>query len=441
MPITLAYLLASGSIHLWGAVIAIAAVGIIVFVIANPYIMFSFFYPLCYIVGQVPLPVGDSTISMERTLVVLGGAGIAIGIFLTRRLRLLRLPRFVAPGLLLWGGAYLLSLSVHPSEKGALLVFGFVQKAVLGYIAYICLSDSKRLQLAASMFLYASLLASFVTLYAYVEMGNLQFIRESSFLMVDESIGTAIFRGLARGGAGNTMAVWIALLFLMQSQGTRRYLWGTLVVWFFFLSLFALRREVLFTLPLGMAVMFFHKPTGLRHHAMAFGAVFLVFVIGFLMISPEWNERIFYETSEEMSSGTDQRITLLLRFTPTALVASPLIGHGPGRYEATQMQFPDQVTSPMLAIDGLASHNSWSSSAVEAGIFAFSGLCLFVYGIGRLLWSVRRTGNHSLDCMWSFTPLIFLQLMASMFFGDGITVSMTWYWFGFLIALEHTTRK
>jgi len=105
------------------------------------------------------------------------------------------------------------------------------------------------------------------------------------------------------------------------------------------------------------------------------------------------------------------------------------------------MLFPEKVTSEILAVDGIAPHNSWSATAVEAGIFAFAGLCLMVYGIGRPLWRRRTTGDRKLDSLWAVAPLVFIQIVATMFFGDGIAVSQTWFWIGFLMALSLVTRR
>lgn len=162
-----------------------------------------------------------------------------------------------------------------------------------------------------------------------------------------------------------------------------------------------------------------------------------------VMLTPDWVDRLSGETVEEFSAGRDTRTNLLL-FTPEALRESPWIGHGPGNYPATTYRLVVYKTNPSLGTlekGGLEPHNSWSGTAVEAGIFALLGLCLWLYGIGRPLWQAHRTADGRLNNLWAFAPLIFVQLLTFMFFGDGLVLPQVWFWFGMLLALTRVMRQ
>jgi len=415
---------------------------LLVISLLRPAWVFTLVYPAIVLMGQIPIEIGTTTISLERILVIASGLGLVGGILVTRQLQADSPPTLALVGVGLWLAFNLLSLTFFPSADGQSLVWGYVQKAILGYVALVSLRKPQDFAIVLRVFLLASFVASIFTILAYFQQGgSLQYIRESSYA-TGESMTEALFRGLARAGTGNTMALWIAVLFLWKARRPEeRFLWILLTLWFGTVSLFALRRETLITIVIGLGIIVVHKSIGHRERALGVGLALVAAVGTFVISSPEWLDRLTGETVESFLSGTDDRTMLLLRYTPAAIKASPLLGFGPGNYASTQFRFPETVTPIGLEGGGVAAHNSWSAAAVEAGVGAFAGLTLLVIAVGAPLWRKRRITNETLTMVWAFSPLIWVQLLLSMFFGDALILPVTWFWFGFLLALELRTRQ
>lgn len=418
-----------------------ASVVLLVISLLRPSWVFTLVYPAIVLIGQIPIEIGTATISLERILVIASGLGLVGGILVTRQLRADSPPTLVWVGVGLWLAFNLLSLTFFSSADGPSLVLGYAQKVILGYVALVSLRKSQDFTIVLRVFLLASFVASIFTIVAFYQQGgSLQYIRESSYA-TGESITESLFRGLSRTGTGNTMALWIAVLFLWKARRPEeRFLWILLTLWFGTVSLFALRRETLITIVIGLVIIFVHKSIGQRARALGIGLALVAATGAFVVSSPEWLNRLTGETVEDFSAGTDERTMLLLRYTPAAIRASPLLGFGPGNYASTQFSFPETVTATSLAEGGVAAHNSWSAAAVEAGIGALAGLTLLVIAIGAPLWRKRLIKNETLGMVWAFSPLVWVQLLLSMFFGDALILPVTWFWFGFLLALELRTR-
>jgi len=310
----------------------------------------------------------------------------------------------------------------------------------MAYMVFLSFRGQPAFLRALRLFLAASLVASFFTVVVYLQQNTLALIRVGSYLG-GETLGESLFQGIARAGAGNTMALWIAMFFWGRArQRANRSAWGVLVLWLGIVSLFALRRETLVTLVAGLALIAGRRLVAARR-LLGMGAALLAGAASFVLLSPEWTSRLTGETVGQLASFTDPRITLLFRFTPTAAAGSPWVGYGPGNYAATQLLFPQAVTTWILGKGGVPAHNVWSAAVVEAGVVALGGLCLFLYGVGRPLWQPRRCDDKGLSSLWAFAPLIFLQLLISMFFGFAVALPVIWFWIGFLLALERTTRQ
>lgn len=250
---------------LWGVAL-VAAASMAFLSLANPTWILCVLYPATWTIGQVSIAVGGGSYSLERVLVAFAAIGILASSLKKRIIPIL--PPLVLVGLLLWLGAYAVSFLVHQSES--FRVTGFALKAVLAYLVFIAMTDADRLQKAMSLYLFSSLFASLLTIIVFLQAGDLESIRGSSF-NTGESLGESLFRGVARAGAGNTLVIWIAVLFLRQSQGWRRLLWGSLTFWFVFAALLALRREVLVTIPLCLVLLIWHKPIKMRRQGIVLG--------------------------------------------------------------------------------------------------------------------------------------------------------------------------
>lgn len=426
----------------WVGLLGVIGLTVLVLTLLNPSWFFTAIYPPFIMLGQVPLIIGEVTISLERALVIVGGIGLVGGIFVTKRLRMHPLPKSVFFGSILLLGTYLVAMLLLPADHGDLVVLGLYQKAILGYFVFISFRDPKELHTVIKLFLAASFVASLFTLYVYFTEGSLATIRMASYSLDEMDLDLSLLRGLARAGAGNTMALWLAIGMLWQSSSREgRMFWVVAILWFGLLSLFALRREALATIALGLTWLLWRHPGRNRRYTMLLILLMVVAVLSFVMVSPEWMDRLTGETVEDFVSGEDPRMVLLFSFTPTAFLASPLIGYGPGNYHLTQMYFPDAVTSGILLYGGISPHNSWSAAAIEAGIGALIGFCLMLWGIGRPLLKTLKTQDPKLLALWSIAPLLFFQLLMSLFFGDALKLTVTWFWFGVLLAFERMTEK
>ncbi len=426
----------------WAGLLGVISFTVLILTLLKPSWFFTAIYPPFIIVGQVPLTIGTTTISLERALVIVGGIGLVGGLFVAKRLRTDSVSKSVFLGTLIFLVAYLLAMILRPAEYGSVIVLGFYQKAILGYFVFISFREPEELWTALKLFLTASFIASLFTLWVYFEEGTLATIRLSSYGADDLSFETSLFRGLARAGAGNTMALWVAICMLWQTRRREgRVFWTGLILWFGVLSLFALRRETLVTIAVGLVWLVWRHPGRHRRYTILASLLMVVGLWFFIMVSPEWMDRLMGETVDEFSYATDPRMALLFRFTPAAFMESPLIGYGPGNYEATQFQFSETLPSLLLQLGGLAPHNSWSGVVIEAGAGALIGFCMLLWGVGRPLFKSLKTQATMAIALWNIAPLLFLQLIMSLFFGDALKLTVTWFWFGFLLALERMLDK
>jgi hypothetical protein len=410
---------------------------IFVLSLIRPALLFTILYPLLISIGQIPFTLGSTTISLERLLVILGGLGVLGGVFVTKQIQLKKVSSNVFFGVLLWLGFYIISGFVSPAPDGPVMLLGYAQKIALAYMVYISINTPKEFSTALKAYVASAIVASLFTVIAYFEYGSLFIIREASYTS-GQTVLESVFQGLARAGTGNAMFIWLALLLFSQAESKKsRLVWGMLIFWFGVINLFALRRELLVTIPLGLIFLTGRNMLGNRMLTLFISGFLTVLITLFITFSPEWQERLLVETIGEFSSAQDPRSSLLFKFTPAAVSQSPWLGYGPGNYSATQLRFPETVPPGTLARGGSSPHNAWSATLLEAGIFACLSLCLFLYGLGRPLLVRYQLNNRFSKTLWAFAPLIFLQLLFSMMFGKAIGLSVIWFWFGFLLALTH----
>jgi len=411
-----------------------------IFTSIHPAWLFTIIYPLLISIGQIPLSVGGTVVSLERLLVLIGSVGFLGGVFITKQIKLKKIPMHVFLGVFIWWACYMVSGLLSSSSVGWTILFGYTQKILLAYMVYISINTPREFSTALRAYLFSGIVASSITLIAYFEYGSLYIIREASY-QSGQSLGESLFQGLARAGTGNAMFIWLALLLFQQAESKRsRILWGTMIFWFGVINLFALRRELLLTIPLGLIFLAWRNMLGNRALTIFISVLFFSLASWFISSSPEWQSRLLIETAGQFSSSQDPRLNMLLKFTPAAFMASPWFGYGPGNYAVTQLLFPGTMPYYYLRHGGSAAHNAWSATLVEAGIFSFLGLCLFLYGLGKPLRRHGDSDEHFMMVLKAFAPLIFLQLLFTMFFGHALVSSVIWFWFGFLLALSQHTK-
>jgi hypothetical protein len=399
--------------------------------LAKPSVLFTVIFPFTVIFSQLPISVGDMQVSLERVLIIIGGIGLIGGVLVTKRLIIYPIQPWSMVGLILWIGFYFISLQLYPSRDGFILVLGYIQKIFLAYFVYISVKDMNQINKILKIYLLSSFIASIFTLFVYFQEGSLTYIRLSSF-SADEDI--SLLRGLARHGTSNYLALWISMYFREQSSKLRRIFWTILVLWFGGMALFALRRESLITIPLGLVILIYLQPKERRAQTILLSLIMIGISVSFIYLSEEWKNRLLIETFEQYNRGFT-RLLLFFSFTPAALVDSPLVGHGPANYVKTVLRFPETVNDYILIQGGMASHNSFSSAVVEAGIFAFLGISIFLFSIGKSIWDLRIIERESSKTVFSFTLLFYIQLLMSMSFGDALRLPVTWFWLGMIMAI------
>jgi O-antigen ligase len=206
----------------------------------------------------------------------------------------------------------------------------------------------------------------------------------------------------------------------------------TLLPYFAVLSLLALRREVLIEAGVGMLVLIFIFPKRDRIVLRMTGLILACAITIAIATSERWQDRLFTETRNDYEMGQDAR-TILLKYTPAALMDRPLLGHGPGSYAWTMWNY-----SPLagLASRGIEAHNSFSRAAVETGTL---GLIGFTVMFVALCWKAvrRRREIFRIGILPRLTAImIFLHVGDWLFFGDGIGSNTTWYFIGVLLYLD-----
>jgi hypothetical protein len=425
---------------IWASILAVVAILVFIGSLLDPALIFTTVYPFLIIFGQIPIRIFETDVSLERILVVFGSVGIIGGILVTRRLQLHSINSYILIGIFFWFMFYLISTLVFEPVDGQSILISYSMKMILAYVVFLALSKPDQFSSSLKLFLLASLIASIVTFFVYFQEGSLSFIRESTYA-VGETLEESLLHGTARAGAGNTMALWISFIFLWNTRGWKQRIgWIVLIFWFGAISLFALRREALITIPIILGLIILYKPIGNRRQAVLISLFLLLVLAMVVVISPEWQDRLLGETVEDLSTGIDTRIVLLTNFTPAAFKDSPWLGYGPGNYIDTEFRYPNSVTTYILENGGVVAHNSWSAALIEAGVIAFIGLCLIQMGIGIPLLKKYSQLTGEMKIIWAFSPLIFTQLLFSMFFGNALQLPVTWFWMGYLAALTRVVQ-
>jgi hypothetical protein len=397
--------------------------------LVRPYWTFARIYPAIWIVGGASVATfGGIPVSIERIVVTVGAAGFLLAVA-TRRASTRPVDTLLLVGLMLWLGMYVASHMAHLAPGGGVRVVGLAQKAVLMVLTYFALQDERMQRDALLLFLASSAVASFVSVYAAATEG-LTFVRASGFVVGDEGT-VSFYRGIARAGAGNVLAVWIAVGgALASTRRSRKMGFWCLAIWLVFCSLLPLRREVLVMLPVGLSLVLWRARGGRRLRMAVATAVMASFVWYIVAGSEEWQVRLTKETS---AAGLQREGRwLLIQYTGRILMEEPLLGEGPGNYYEPQSRYKELFSRDVRSRGGLGSHNSLSSAIVEAGIFAGVGLAMVIGALGRRVLR-RRFGNT--DIRWFAKDALFVQVVSMLMFGDGANAASVWMWFGLLYAI------
>lgn len=401
-------------------------------------------YPSIWFLGQIPLRAGSSDFSLERGIVLFAGFGLLASILKRREIVLFPSNTLLVSSVLMIGAMFF-STFINQAEYGLFQLISLIQKIVFAWLVFVSLNHINRVRKAMRLFLIASVFASFFTIIVIVQSGNLFIIQSSSFVAGD-SVSENLLRGIARAGAGNTIAVWLALLEARTAKTQeRKLLWLLVLVWTVIFALLALRREVLIIIPVGFLVLTWRSRTA-RNRTVLAGLITISLLAVFISISPEWSYRL---NKNPLAGTANETRWILLQYSWEAFKAAPVLGHGPGTFRDVQFQFPEYVQRLGLTIYqnlkfGVASHNSFSTFLVETGIVGSLGFCLMLVWMWKQLTSRVSLQNKFIEDIWPFSLVIFVNILLKFSFGDGILINVHWFWVGVLwsvIALAINDRS
>lgn len=416
----------------------------------SPLRLLAIGYPCISAVGQFPIgTVAGVTVSLERlVMLVLGPLCILQLAFAEENVRRIVhfTPRSIALGLLLWLTALGFSCAIHFEAGDTALLLGYAQKFLLGFLFACAVASEPDARRAVRLFALATLLAVPATFFVYYTQGS-SVIRAAGFLSSDFGDITFV-EGLARSGALGgipLMACWLEAVF--AGRPSRRILWYVGVAALFAAAMLALRREYVLSIAVCLGWGLFGLPLGLRRfQALAIVGGFFALGFAIIQIVPEWRPRLLSETVDTFVSGQDLRL-LMLQTSPRLFAEEPLIGRGLGtfpRLMATSLpvRFASDEEATRFLAQGLASHNSFLTAALEAGVFGLLGLTIVFVSLGRWCWRLWRFGGRVLGSPLAyFAPLFFIQLLFSVTFQDGLASNIVWAFLGMSVAIVALERS
>jgi hypothetical protein len=391
-------------------------------------------YPLLAFIGQFPITGAGIPLSVEHIV-----AAVCAVVMLVEcafgSVRLRSANGVFLVGFVVWSGANALSLLQHPSREGNFEVFGYIQKFVFCYLVFLALAEARCVLKVMRWYIAGCFIAGVFTICFFLFQGaSLDDLRGASYGGLDEAgqLQVSLMEGLARSGAGNLLPFWFALVFfMMYPDRGRRSLYLGLAAFFLLLSLMALRREVLVCLVFGFVVLAAWAPREYRGPIALVMGLCLCGAASVVVSNESWSRRLFEETAEDLSAGQDPRLAMLVA-TPAALLDKPLLGHGPGTYRTTILNYVS--VRGVLGETGLAAHNSFSAAAVQAGCVGLLGAVLMTGGLCIQVVGRRQYPTRSLGLIRLASLIILLEVLDRQSFGDGLWAPQTWFWFGVLLA-------
>ena len=393
-------------------------------------VVYAFLAPL----GTLPVLIGERTYSVEFLFSLLCVLVVALELA-AGNLKVAKCNGRFLFGLALWLAANLVSMLFHFSNDLPMMLFRMVLKALFGYMVFLVLMNNGRLGVMLKAYVAGCAIAGLFTIAFFVQGGDLETLRQASFAGLNASaLDINVFRGIARAGASNLLPLWICIVLYSNTRDhLTRSVHLFLIPYFALLSTLALRREVLIEGAVGLLVLLVVFPARRRLAAVSMVAVIACIAFAVVSHSERWLERLNFETRDQFETSTDPRVVLLMN-TPQEVLNAPLLGQGPGAYRWTMSKYFPTVTD--VTLNGVSPHNSFSRAAVETGIFGLLGFLVMTAALG---WRacLHRSRNAPVNGLLRLAAiLIFLQVGGWLFFGDGITNNITWYFIGVLLYLD-----
>lgn len=398
-------------------------------------------YPFAMSLGTYPVVIGGSLVSVEFLLSLVCTFVVASEILLGK-LKVTHGNPYFLIGLVIWLGANMASLLLHPAPGSLYIVFRLALKAMFGYMAFCVLQSNGGLNYALKAYVAGCVISGLFTIAYTVQAGSLELLREASFAGEDTTgidpnmLNIDLFRGLARNGAGSLMPVWLCLvMYPSVAKQWKRAGLVFLMVYLAVLSMLQLRREYLVEAVVGLPILWVIVPRRFRLGIALSGLVLVGLIVGTIAFSESWQQRLFSETRDSFGgAGLDPR-SVLLQNTPAELLDAPIFGHGTGSYpQRMSKYFPANfdLVSPL----GIAAHNSFSRAAVETGMVGLLGFTLMMASLAWRAARVRSKNDLVGSVLRNMAIMIFVAVIVEMNFLDGIASNQIWFFIGWLLYLD-----
>ena len=348
---------------LWAA--ALLTVGTLLLFVRYPEMPMTVLFPLMWLFWSYNLPLIGGR--LERVIGTMAILGILIVLGLKRHTGA-ALPSFVAAGLVLFFGAYLIS-AVFNARLGSLdNLISLATRLLFLYLAFFHLHTAWQIRLAVWLLITTGLAGGAIILYWNIQWG-LGFFRTSNGLILAQTSLGGFWYSLLLGGNSLTVpAVLLLGLIPALQHSWQRFLALVGANFLFVMAFFAqFRREILITVPVVLIYMIVMNLGGLRRLTIGLLVAMLLFYMAVLAPSPIVQNRIAQLAM--ISAGTDPRLISLLAGWQ-AFLRSPIIGYGPGSYESAAYT----IMGNGYPSDYYHAYNVFIYFAVESGFLGLGGV-------------------------------------------------------------------
>jgi O-antigen ligase len=197
-----------------------------------------------------------------------------------------------------------------------------------------------------------------------------------------------------------------------------------------------LRREVMITIPVLLAILALDRESRVREVARS---ILIVSIIAFPLIIYPYFETLqmrFHDENPRITEGTDPRVMNFMAGL-SAFLESPFIGTGPGSYAKTIMPYMGWFQASFM----YSPYNVFMWASVEAGILAAVGLLVLLYGVVRegLRW--RRQAQGVCGLVLRLSPVAVGQIFIWFSFGAAWELSLPFFFMGMVLAAARMTKE
>jgi hypothetical protein len=392
-------------------------------------------YPLTWIIwGMTIDAIGGRP---ERAIVALGFLGTTVMLARSGWMKL-GMTKLVGWGLGLFISMFVVSLYANPTApKGAEVILSIVYRVLFFWLVMLHLRTDRDLKIAVLTYIGISFVPSLINLWLGLEFG-FGFIRvyETSVL-VRATVDRWILDLSSSGNFLTMPAVFmLALLPWMRTVAQRRWLVGGAVFLLAMAFVAQLRREVMITIPVLLAILAVDKASRIQKTA---SRILLAMIVAFpLVIYPRFQtlQMRFRDENPRITEGTDPRVMNFVAGV-SAFMESPIVGTGPGSYAKAVMPhmgwyLPSFMYSP---------YNVFTWAAVEAGILAVCGLLILLYGVLREGMKWREQADGTCALVLRLTPAVIAQVFIWFSFGAAWELSLPFFLMGMILAAARITKE